>query len=87
MRRAAEDELVRQIKDTQSVAAYSLICEAEFNYLDKVWDRLKEGGIDVAVIMRLLGVYKEVTWVRGGYPGHYYQIIAFLLLIPESLNS
>ncbi len=72
VRRAAEDELVRQIKRTQAVVAYSLIPEAEFKDLDKVWDRLKYRGFDGAVIMRLLGVEKEVTWVPGSYPSHYY---------------
>jgi hypothetical protein len=72
MRRKAEDELVRQIKGTQSVTSYSLIPEAEFKDLDKVWDRLKERAFDGAVIMRLLGVEKEVTQVPGSYPGYYY---------------
>jgi hypothetical protein len=72
VRRAAEDELVRQIKNIKAVTAYTLIPEAEFKDLDKIEGRLKDRGFDGAVIMRLLGVDKEVTWVPGAYPGHYH---------------
>jgi hypothetical protein len=72
IRRAAENELVRQIENTEAVASYTLIPETEFENLGKVEGRLKSGGFDGAIIMRLLGADTEKTWVRGHYPSEYY---------------
>jgi len=71
VRRAAEDELVRQLEKTEGVAAYTLIPETEFENLGKVKDRGKSEGFDGAVIMRLLGIEKKSTYVRGHYPAQY----------------
>ena len=72
IRRAAENELVRQIDGAEAVASYTLIPETEFEDLGKVKSRLKSGGFDGAVIMRLLGVDQQKTWVRGHYSNNYY---------------
>lgn len=72
VRRAAENELVRQIDNTEAVAAYNLIPETEFEDLGKVEGTVKSKGFDGAIIMRLLGVETQKSWVRGHYPREYY---------------
>ena len=54
------------------MAAYTVIPEADFENLGKVKDRIKSEGFDGAVIMRLLGIEKKSTYVRGHYPAEYY---------------
>jgi hypothetical protein len=72
MRRAAENELVRQMKRTQGVAAHTLIPEVEYEDLGKVREAIQSQGFDGAVIMRLIGAEENRMWVPGRYVGSYY---------------
>jgi hypothetical protein len=75
MRRLAEDEIVRLVKQAQAIPAYSLIPATEIGDLDKVMARIKQAGIDGAVVLRVVGESQRLTYVPGAttwYPGPYY---------------
>jgi len=77
VRRTAEDALVAQIKRTEAVPSYSLFSESEMKDRDRVKARLLEAGIDGAVVMRLIGVNQQTTWVPGNYPPSYYNMSGY----------
>ena len=71
IRKAAEDELVRQMERTQGVASYTLIPESDLKDLDKLKGWVQREGFDGAVAMRLVGLEQKKSWVPGRYPGVY----------------
>jgi hypothetical protein len=72
IRRVAEDTLVARITRSEAVPSYRLVPESEGNNVDRVKARLQDAGVDGVVVMRLMGVDKETTWVPGSYPTPYY---------------
>ena len=75
MRRLAEDEIVRLVKRAQAIPAYSLIPAAEVADHDKVMARIKQAGIDGAVVLRVVGESQRVIYAPGSttwYPGPHY---------------
>jgi len=72
IRRTAEDTLVARITRSQAVPAYSLLSESDEQNPDRVKARLQEAGVDGVVVMRMIGVDKQTTWVPGQYPQPYY---------------
>ncbi|HET6466326.1 MAG TPA: hypothetical protein VFH55_12020 [Nitrospiria bacterium] len=77
VRRAAEDALVARIKRTEAVPSYSLFSESEIKDRDRVKARLLEAGVDGVVVMRLIGVNQQTTWVPGAYPQPYYNMPSY----------
>jgi len=71
IRRTAEDTLVSHITRTQAVPAYALLSETDELSSDRVKTRLKEAGVDGVVVMRMIGVDKQTSWVPGNYPPAY----------------
>lgn len=71
IRRTAEDTLVSRITRTRAVPAYSLISELDEQSSDRVKTRLREAGVDGVVVMRMIGVDKQTSWVPGNYPPSY----------------
>jgi len=71
IRRTAEDTLVSHITRTQAVPAYSLLTETDEMSSDRVKARLEEAGVDGVVVMRMIGVDKQTSWVPGNYPASY----------------
>lgn len=76
VRRAAEDELVKQIGHDRAVAGYSILTDDDRKDLNQLKRKLKANDIDGAVTMKLAGSRTETTYVPGsaGYPpfGDYY---------------
>lgn len=64
-RRAQEDELVAQIKKTSAVASYTLVTDEELKDHEKVKTKIRQGGFDGAIVVRLLDSTKETTYVPG----------------------
>ncbi|HTP41099.1 MAG TPA: hypothetical protein VML36_01635 [Nitrospiria bacterium] len=71
IRRTAEDTLVSRITRTQAVPAYSLLSESDEEDSGRVKARLQEAGVDGVVVMRMIGVDKQTSWVPGNYPPAY----------------
>jgi hypothetical protein len=72
LRRAAEEELARRIKRAQAIPSYTLIPEAELENDEAVRARAKSEGFDGVVVMRVVSVDKQATWVPGAWTGRYY---------------
>lgn len=62
-RRSVEDELVRHIP--KAVAAYTILDESAARDTATARARVREAGFDGAVVMRLVGVDREQTYVPG----------------------
>jgi hypothetical protein len=62
-RRAVEDQLASRVRG--GVAAYTVIPEAAIRDTAQAQARLRDAGFDGVVVMRLVGVDKEQTYVPG----------------------
>jgi hypothetical protein len=62
-RRAQEDGLVAQIKKATAVPSYTFISDSELTDRDKVKQRIREGGFDAAVVLRLIDSKKMTSYV------------------------
>jgi len=72
LRRIVEDEMSRDIP--ASVAAYKVIPDEELRDIAKVKARVRELGFDSSVIMRVVAVAHQPTYVPGqviSVPGNY----------------
>jgi hypothetical protein len=72
MRRTAEDELVSQIHYAQAVPSYSFISDSEVENQQAVEARAAAAGFDGMVLMRVVSVDREASWVPGAWSGPYY---------------
>jgi hypothetical protein len=73
LRRIGEDELVRQIRRTQAVAAYTVLSAEDYGDVERAKATLRTAGFDGVVTMRLVGKEQRQTWVPGGaYPAPSY---------------
>jgi hypothetical protein len=72
LRRTAEDEVVRRIKQGQAVPSYTLFNDSELGDNALIRTRAQAGGFDGIVVMRILSVDKQATWVPGMWAGPYY---------------
>jgi hypothetical protein len=72
LRRMAEDEMARDIPN--SVPAYRALSDAELRDVDRVKARVRELGFDSSVVMRVVGVEHQRTYVPPEVytvPGYY----------------
>ena len=76
-RRAAEEEMVRQIGPNKSVAAHNILSGDDLKDVEKVKAKVTAEGFDGAVTMRLVGSEQQVTWVPGSYPNNYYSFYGY----------
>jgi hypothetical protein len=72
VRRTAEDALAARITRSEAVTSYSLLSASDAKDIERVKARLREAGVDGVVVMRMMGVDKETTWVPGSFPNSYY---------------
>jgi hypothetical protein len=72
MRRAMEDELAREIKNTHAVPSYTVLSEEELSDPEKLKEKVQALGFDGMVVFRIVSVDKEATWVPGTYAGPYW---------------
>jgi hypothetical protein len=81
VRRAVEDELARDIP--HAVPGYEVLADNEVRDIDRAREKVRALGFDSAVIMRLVGVDKEVTYEPAhpigapAYPFHRYDFWPF----------
>jgi hypothetical protein len=61
LRRIVEDEMARDIPD--STPAYNVLSDAELRDVDRVKARVRELGFDSSVVMRVVGVERQQTYV------------------------
>ena len=54
IRRAAEDEVVRQITKTTAVPSYTLFPDTNAKDQDRMKAKIKEDGFDGAIVMRMV---------------------------------
>ena len=59
--------MVREIGAERAVASYTVVPDSDLKDAEKAKARVKEAGFDGAVVLRLLGVDQEVTYVPGSY--------------------
>jgi hypothetical protein len=72
IRRAAEDELVSRITRVLAVPSYTLIPDNEMGSQEAIRARAVAAGFDGAVVMRVVSVNRQATWVPGSWVGPYY---------------
>jgi hypothetical protein len=80
VRRSVEDEMARDIP--HAVPAYTVLSDSEVRNIDRVKERVRELGFDSAVVMRYIGVDKEVTYepphpIGAPYPYYMYDFWPF----------
>lgn len=62
-RRLLEDQMARDIPD--AIPAYRVVADEDVRDVERVKARVRAAGFDSAVIMRVVSVDREVSYVRG----------------------
>jgi hypothetical protein len=70
-RRAGEDEMVRQIKNVEAIAAYTVLPDRGLEDESLVRKAVTESGVDGIIVMRPVYDKNEVSYVPGSYPMAY----------------
>lgn len=70
-RRAGEDEMVRQIKNVESIAAYTVLPDRGLEDESLVRKAVTESGVNGIIVMRPVYDKNEVSYVPGSYPMAY----------------
>lgn len=65
LRRAAEDEMVRQFGEGRSIQACKLLSDSDRYDVDHLVQKLTPNGIDGILAMRLVSTTRGVSWVPG----------------------
>ena len=65
LRRAAEDELVRRIGPSRTVASYNVLSEADLKSADDARRTIDVGGFAYAVTLRPVSKSQELNWTPG----------------------
>lgn len=87
VQRVAEDALAAHIHATEVVRCYQLFPDARALDAERVKARLREEGFEVAVVMRLTRVEKEVSWTSGTYYGHHGSFGSSWAMEPGSMRT
>jgi hypothetical protein len=77
VRQAGEDEMVRQIKRAEAIAAYTVLPERELENESRVREVVTASGVDGIIVMRPVYDRKEVSYVAGSYPTPYYSFYGY----------
>jgi hypothetical protein len=74
VRRAAEDEIVKQIGPHRAVAGYTFLSDEDRGSVDRVKAKIESIGADGAITLKLLNARQESTYVPGstGYGPYLY---------------
>ena len=70
-RRNAEDEIVRQIRKTKAVPAYTVLPDEALGSEERVREAVAASGADGIVVMRLVYDETETRYVPPAYPAPY----------------
>ena len=74
-RRTVEDAIVKRItarRHVEAVPSYQVLLESDLRDKEHAKQLVEAAGFDGAVVMRIVGVDKEVNYVPGTYPSPYY---------------
>ena len=71
IRRNGEDELVRQIRQADAVASYTVLPESDLDEEDKVRAAVVKSGVEAIIVMRPMYDEQETRYVPGSYPTYY----------------
>jgi hypothetical protein len=77
VRQAGEDEMVRQIKQVEAIAAYRVLPDRELGDESLVRKAVAESGVDGIIVMRPVYDRQEVSYVSGGYPSSYHSFYGY----------
>ena len=77
IRRAAEDEVVRQVKRATALPSYNLFLADDLKEAERAKAKVQEEGFDGAVVMRLVDESQQLTYVPGSYPAPYYSFYGY----------
>ena len=73
-RRTVEDKIAGRIttnRRVEAVPSYTLLMGSDLQDQDHAKQIVLDAGFDGAVVMRLVGVDKQTTYVPGSYPSYY----------------
>ena len=76
-RREAEDEMVKRIRHGTAIQGYTLFQPKELEDPEAVKAKLREGGFDGVLVLRLVGVEKEHSWSANNPPASYYSFSSY----------
>lgn len=76
-RREAEDEMVEQIRHGTAVQGYTLFQPKELEDPEAVKAKLREGGFDGVLVLRLVGIEKDLSWSRDDPPASHYSFTSY----------
>lgn len=80
-RRQVEDYIVQRVTannpGVQAVAAYTLLSGDDLTDKERSRQIVEEAGIDGAIVVRMVGVDKQTTYVPGSYPTPYYNFYGY----------
>ncbi len=71
LRRRAEDAMVRNIRKVQAVASYTIVAPGEEKNIEVLKRKLREGGFDSAVVLRLFSVDDKSQVFAATVPNAY----------------
>ena len=79
VRRVGEDRLVARLalRGVDGYPSYKFVPGNEEKDVEKVKARVKEAGIDGAIVMRIVSARTEVNYVSGTYPSPYYSFYGY----------
>ena len=74
-RRTVEDDIAQRIsakRQVEAVPSYTILMESDLRNTEHAKQIVRDAGFDGAVMLRVVGVDKETTYVPGTYPSPYY---------------
>ena len=74
-RRTVEDDIAQRIsakRQVEAVPSYTILMESDLRNTELAKQIVRDAGFDGAVMLRVVGVDKETTYVPGTYPSPYY---------------
>ena len=74
-RRTVEDDVAQRItanRKVEAVPSYTILLESDLQDKEHARQIVEQAGFDGAVMLRVVGVDKETTYVPGTYPSPYY---------------
>jgi len=72
LRQTAEEAIVRNIKRVEAYPSYLVLNEGDMDDVEVAKKKLLDGGFDMAIVLRLLGIEDKADYVAASYPDYYY---------------
>jgi len=85
-RQTAEEDLARRLP-VMSVPSYTFISDAEVHDLRTHEQDIADRGFDGILVMRLVSVRREQSWIPGAYPGPTYAMGGWPVYTPGYVET